>query len=283
MPEEFRVRLVEAIATGEQVMAGAHSFKWRGTKYLLYSVCRDWPDLDGEIYLMTPGEAARTELRRAWPDLRRVGWPGRLASLLQWQVPYVYQGPYRGELVLVDIKSAFLSIYRHLWLDTAWPRGTGTLCLCGVGDHLADWKLARNSVIGIIRCTRVTMYYHNQNRSLSIRNNFLSPCLWATICTILQEISYLAAKSIYWNTDGGLFTSFRAAKEFAEQVFDLGFAVTVSNGDGEVIGWNNYRIGSHMTENYRKGLPGGGRPFDNRDPLRERSFLKWWKKIEKQW
>lgn len=276
--DEFRVQLYRAISGGDVVYAGNHSFTWQGVKYRLKDVSRIWPDAEGEIRWLTPGEAARAELERHFPSLKRIGWPGRMVKLLNLRPPFVYTGVARGDLWLVDLSSAYWTIYRRLWLNVAFPRGRGTFSLMGVADHLKDWKPARNAVIGICRSTRVTMYHHGKAKSLAIRNRFLSPALWGTVCQILQDVSYLE-KPIYVNTDGFVFDREQRMLNFCEQLQGLGFRYTITSGYGEISGWNSYQIGAKKTALYGTRPRLGGRPFDNRLERRERSFVKWWSKI----
>ena len=268
------------IRTGQTITAGSHSFTWGQNKFLLSTVCHDWPSLDGEIYPHTPGEAARVELQRAWPKLKRVGWPGPFVKLLRYQAPMFYTGPQQVDRAyLIDVKSAYVSIYRKLWLDTCYPRGQGSLCLCGVADRLSDWKAARNSVIGIIRSTRVTQYHGGRYRSMAIKNSFLSPGLWGTITEILSELANEASQlsCVYWNTDGGIFTSENGAKSFLALLDDVGLKYSIAMGPADIRGWNNYRVGQKETYLYKRGESGGGVPFQTQLPPRnERSFLKWW-------
>ena len=77
------------IKRGVFMMEGNGSFyvpKIRG-KYMVDRIVREWPDLDGEVLPMTPGEAARTELKRAFPDLKRVGWNRPMVKLFDWRWP----------------------------------------------------------------------------------------------------------------------------------------------------------------------------------------------------
>jgi hypothetical protein len=276
--DEFRANLSCAIQSGEVVYAGNHSFTWQGVKYRLKPVCKLWPNAGGEIQWLTPGEAARAELERAFPSLKRTGWPGQMVKLLNLRPPFVYTGVARGSMWLVDLSSAYWTIYRKLWLNTAWPRGKGTLSLEPVADRLKDWKTARNAVIGIVRSTRVTMYYQGQAKSLAIKNRFLSPPLWATVCQVLQDISYLA-KPIYVNTDGFVFDQEQQVMGFCYKLEKAGLKYTIVSGYGEIAGWNLYQIGQKKTALYGQRPRLGGRPFDNRLPERERSFLKWWTEI----
>jgi len=65
----------------------------RNEKYILshrkdgVPVARLWPAHTGELLLMSPGEAARLELERAFPALDKVGWQGKHIKLLDWRSP----------------------------------------------------------------------------------------------------------------------------------------------------------------------------------------------------
>lgn len=218
-----------------------------GAKIVLRSVCKPWLDLNGETVLMTPGEAARTELNRAFPDLKRVGWPGPMVKLFSRQVPLYFTGPVkRGELYYVDITGAYCQIYAGLWLDVCYPKGRGFFPLQNVATSLADWKQARNSVVGVCRSRSATGQKGSRVQRLATTNKFLSPGLWATVTDVLQSFASIAVQSggcVYYNTDGAIFTDEHSFDFFTACLGAWGIAYHTERGPGEIRGWGNYEVG----------------------------------------
>lgn len=122
------------------------------------------------------------------------------------------------------------------------------------------------------------MYKNGRAKSLAIRNKYLAPPLWATVCQVLQDISYLA-NPVYVNTDGFVFDDLQEAGRFMMALDAYNLPCHVTQGYGEIRGWNLYQIGNRKTALFDQRPRAGGRPFDNRLPRRERSFLEWWSKI----
>lgn len=263
----------------------------RNEKYLIThnhrgkSLIMEWPDLDGEMLWMTPGEAARTELRREFPDIKRVGWQRGHTKLFDACWPMVYLGRWRGEGVYVDLIGAYEQIYRKLWLDTAFPRGRGRLPLCHIATRLSKWKPARNSLLGIIR-SRIS-YGFRGGASIQLRpkNQFLSPGLWATVQGILNELAWQAVKAgaVYIATDGYILPYSQRARDFVELLYCFGFKAREIAGDFDIKGWGNYRGPHKETVRYAASQYVGERqiraislPF----PDRELYLTEWWKGLK---
>lgn len=257
--------------TGTYYVAGSNtvSVPSYGIKYLDEAAVKPWPNLQNEPEPMTPGEAARTELGRAFPGLRRVGWSGPMIKLLDKRPPMHYTGPAVGEFVYLDLKSAYWQLYRPLWLDTSWPRGyRGKYPLYGVADRLEKWKPARNAVIGIARSRYVWGQRGDKRLMLSFTNHYLSPGLWATVMDMVHWIARRAIfhGAIYVNTDGYMFRAdnvhhIRRFQEWLERkhlVYELR-----AEGQGEIRSWNSYKVGSYQTKPYRLGLIHKTKEFSN--------------------
>ena len=247
-------------------------------KYIDKSVCKPWNSESGLRELVTPGEAARFELKSAFPDIGRIGWPKGQVSLLDKRVPLHYTGPSEGDFVYIDLKGAYYQIYRCLWLDTTYPRGYyGRYPLREVADTLNVWKPARNAVIGICRSREITGIKGNRRFALQIRNRFLSPGLWATVQDILHWVASTAVEmgAIYIHTDGYLFHQPETGEllPFVGWLMDNGFRFEFrANGQGQVVSWNNYRVGAFRTKANKLGLETVSRSFSN---VRNENHARW--------
>lgn len=274
-------------------MAGTQSIyiPARGEKYIIshnqagQSIVMEWPDLYGVMDWRTPGEVARLELEREFPDVRKVGWAKKSIALFDWRWPMVYFGSYIGEAVYTDLVGAYHQIYTRLWLDCGFPRGRGTLALRGIGDRLAKWKLARNSLIGVIRSREGAAYRGGTRYKLQMGNRFLSPHLWATVQGVLNEVAYRANQTgaIYINTDGYIHPSRSKVRDFQEWLSNVGLSYRTLAGDSEIKGWGNYRVGSRETKNYASGKDWETAPFiticlpDRSHPTK---LIEWWRSLE---
>jgi len=286
-------RLVRTVLQGREIyyVAGTNSMfvPTQKTKYVMmtrpdgYKICRQWTDENGEVYDHTPGEAARVELKKAFPGLRRVGWQSEHVRLFDWRWPMLFTGPYRGPGSYIDLKGAYWQIYRRLWLDTCFPCGYGSLNLEPVAKALADWKGARNSVIGICAARQAIGVKGFRTVVLNTKNPYLSPGLWATIQAVLNELAYLAEKlgSIYIATDGYIFPEKQQACLFEECLFDLGFVWRRIDDEVSIQNWGVYKVGDKETKAHSQNNGAVGKPFrairifDTRQPER---LLAWWAK-----
>jgi len=270
-PEELRLVQKHLMDTDSYFIAGSSSiFVPKGKqKYVNKNVCKPWPDLHGQSRLTTPGQAARLELARQWPKLKKVGWPAGDISLLSARSPMHYTGQVSGDLVYIDLDSAYAQIYRNLWLDTMYPRGYyGKYPLRNIADTLETWKAARNALMGIARSTEAVAFRGHQRIKIRTENKYLSPALWATVQEVLHVVAAKAVElgAVYINTDGYVFH--RSPPEFYEDfVFWLsgqGFRWSPRcSGDGEIVGWNNYRIGYTKTKQYKLNLRSSIGVFSN--------------------
>lgn len=269
---------------------GSISVPSRNEKYIIShtpkgrSIVAEWPDLDGEMLWMSPGEAARTELKREFPTLRRVGWTREHTKLFDWRWPMAYLGRWEGDGVYIDLKGAYHQIYRKLWLDTCFPRGRGQLPLRYIACRLEKWKQARNSLIGIVRSRKCYGFRGGKSIPLHPVNPFLSPGLWATVQAILNEIAWQAIKSgaIYVATDGYIMPLSQKQKSFARWLEDTGFVFREIPGEFSIVGWGAYRGPHKTTMNYAARDYVGNRqiraiklPFEEHPT----KITEWWKGI----
>jgi len=261
----------------------------RKEKYIMFSrpdgtkVCREWTDETGETLLLTPGEAARAELRKTFPGLRRVGWQSDHVRLLDWRWPMLFTGSYKGDGAYIDLKGAYHQLYSRLWLDTAFPCGYGSLSLAGIADNLKDWKGARNSLIGITAAREAIGVRGTKTVHLQTRNPYLSPGLWATIQGILNELAWLAEKrgACYIATDGYIFKSEDDASYFEETLYELGLRYRRLNGQVHIKNWGAYKIKGKETQTYKRSSGNEVRGFRSIrlfDTEFPNHLSRWWAK-----
>ncbi len=251
-------------------------------KYLDKSACRPWPNLENEVGSLSPAEAARIELMRAWPELKRVGWSPKQVSLLDLRSPLYYTGPRIGPMTYIDLDAAYSQIYARLWLDTTYPRAYyGQYPLWGVANRLSIWKAARNSLIGICRSRDAIAYRGTKRITIKVKNRYLSPGLWATVQRVLHWVAAeaIGRGAIYVNVDGYIFPGVadNFCIEFMERLSELGLRWSIrSEGEGEIVAWNNYRIGFTKTKSYRLGLMHNSKEFSNVDFTDEEEWERYW-------
>ncbi len=255
------------------------------TKYIDRTATKPWPNIEGDRVLTTPGEAARTELTREFPGLTRVGWPGPAVQLLDARPPLMYSGPSKGEFTYIDLTGAYHQIYRRLWLDVCYPRAFyGQYPLKGVAERLNIWKSARNALMGIIRSRSSVGVKGGRRIKLHMRNKFLSPPLWATVQAILNSIAAKAVEhgAIYVNTDGYLFPSAGGVSllSFVGWLYSNEIAYHVrAEGEGEIKGWNRFRVGKFQTKPYKLELDVTTKEFDNVNRRATDRWISYWRTV----
>ncbi len=274
---------------GTYFLAGTNSIYVPSGKrrYLDKSVCKPWPDLDGQTRLMPPGEAARTELLREWPHLKKVGWRPGQQVLFDWRSPMAYTGPYAGYMIYVDLDAAYSQIYSKLWLDTSYPRGYyGRYPLAAVAERLKVWKVARNSLVGLVRSREGVAYRGTKRIRIKMQNRFLSPGLWATTQNILHWIAAKALDcgAIYLNVDGYIFpgVEWEFVEEFTTWLSGHGIKWSVrGEGLGEIVSWNNYQIGPLRTQAHRLGLTHNSKEFNNANITDRQLWARYWGNVRR--
>lgn len=238
------------------------------TKLIDAAVAREWPDLNGELVPMCPGEAARVEMSREWPDHKRVGWFKGQIRLLDWRPPLYCNPVGPGKFVQIDLTAAYWQIYRFLWLDTPFPGGYGNKPLFDVANRLENWKQARNSLVGVCRGRGAVAYKGQKRIDLKTQNIWLSPGLWATMQAILNEVATVAVRSgaVYVNTDGYIFPIHSSGWDLFERWLEannFNWRVT-TQGLGEIAGWCVYKVGDKQTILYKTGA----RPYGKLNSVR---------------
>lgn len=272
-------------------IAGSHSITipCQRVKFLSSDVAKLWPNLAGDKIFMTPAEIARTELKREFPDLVKVGWLSQHVVLLDKRPPMLFTGKYQGDGVYIDLKAAYWQLYRRLWLNVLHPCGIpmNPLGLMEIAERLKDNKQARNAIVGITRSRSAVGFRGKETIRLKTKNPFLSPPLWATIMDILQAIAWMAKESgaVYICTDGYLFPSYADWRGFDYFLDDKGLYHTLKTGYVDIRGWGAYSVsGFKETIPFtQKRLTGTSFPLNNVEkelkPLWKQ--LLWWENLPK--
>lgn len=254
------------------------------TSYTNSKVVEPWPDLQDQVVPMTPGQAARTELLREYPDLEKVGWRGTAIRLLDKRVPLHYSGTARGEMIYIDLVGAYTQIYSRLWLDTPYPFGYyGRYPLRYVAGRLGEWKAARNAVVGLSRMRTIVGVRGGKTTILQISNRFLAPGLWGTVMDWLHWVAGIALDCgcFYCHTDGYLFKDMHKADDFMTVLSLLGIDYSIrGQGDGHVSGWNSYKVGKKLTKSYELGLNQSHKEFSN-VKRQSNKWGKYWRNIDR--
>lgn len=248
------------------------------TKYLDIEQCKEWPDLDGVVSLVTPGEAARLELERNFDKPRMIIKRKHLNRLDITPPRYFMGKSYSGgDLHYFDLEGAYCQLYRVLTLDIVYPRGMGELELDPVGSILASWKTARNSVIGITRSKRITAVKGKKIIEQTFKNPFFNPDLWLTIQMLLHEIANYALQegSIYVSTDCYIFRRQRNADNFRDFLTSNSLKYHYYGGGGFVSGWSSYKVGARATRRTNRTTS------YVRNIISSNGWVDWWAKWKK--
>lgn len=274
-PDEIDL-LVKDLASHEVFAIVGHDSVWvpsQQTKYVNRTRTRDWPNVDGEVLPMTPGEAAREELKREFPG---VSLRARKRDFVHLDIspPILYTGPHNGDMFYIDLKSAYWQIYQRLALDVCWPRGQGTLMLKPIAARLYEWKTARNSLVGVTRSHQITALKGGRLVWQRMHNPFFNPHLWRHIQEVLHEIAAeaVAHGSIYIATDGYIFTRAKGWWRFRRFLSRHGLHYTEASGFGWVRGWGSYHIEGFKTTKRQNDSVA---KIDNLVMPDERRTLKW--------
>lgn len=247
------------------------------TSYINFTRAEQWPNLDGVVLYMTASEAARTELQRIYPTfnsrVRKVEF-----ALLDISPPIWYDGSTRyGDLFYLDLAGAYYQVYRKLTLDVVWPRGMGEYPLMEVAERLANWKRARNSLVGLTRSHTLSASEGWVDKEVKFHNKYFNPHLWHCVQQILHTLTAQAVTRgcVYSNVDSYIFTRHRYYQQFKGILDDYGFSYHVEQGDGYIRAFGDYKVGNKKTR-----VAPGRRPMEihkvNRPDMEN---IRWMKKI----
>ncbi|NPA54087.1 MAG: hypothetical protein GXO21_05400 [Aquificae bacterium] len=159
------------------------------------------------------------------------------------------------DLIYLDIKSAYWQLANRVGFDVYfWRSSNEAEFVFERGrkrgyekDEIAEWKLARNSIIGILAKTEFDLIENGQiiKKEKRIRN----VGLYAALNYILDGIFTLIWKKfgdrlLYVNTDGCIIHGWEG-REFIERLFEiLGLEYRMIVGYGQVLGYGAYMVRS---------------------------------------
>ena len=206
---------------------------------------------------MTYGGIARYEMDRLIGEqVSDSGdWKGSQIRFSKLTPPFLSIN-YAGYGVLVDMVAAYHQIYKYLPLNIRYsgiPRMP--VWLDRVAKSLKDEKVARNSVIGIVRSTKLTHRKGVRTWMSPYRNKYLKPLLWKFVRDVLHGIAHIAKSigAVHIHTDGYIFTSQSQASEFCIRMAELGVLVRVEeSGACRVRGLGMYSVGNKITKHFDK-------------------------------
>lgn len=123
------------------------------------------------------------------------------------------------EACYIDLKSAYLQIYKHLtWDLTFCPNSLhyrkGNIELSDFPYN--DNKFARNALVGLAVSSKKSYWLQGNVVYKPYHNNMYNPTLAGYIYGVLNYVAYNAINrfnAIYYNTDGGIF-SLKDAEKF---------------------------------------------------------------------
>lgn len=182
---------------------------------------------------------------------KRIFWNKRCWHLLD--VPHPLHCDPLGHsetLIYVDIKGCYYNLYRHLPIYLFY---WGLKPICGdsqfkdfLPTDIDNYKLVRNSVVGVFRCTRSTRVFDRKIVGTDNHNKFLAPCHWGAMAEMLHHFAHMAMSlgARYYNTDGAIFTSEESAVKWSSQIQEWGLQTEIKAiGSGHISAIGAYSIG----------------------------------------
>lgn len=171
-------------------------------------------------------------------------------ELLDRRPPRLFDGPYVGEMWYCDIKSAYLQFYEYLFLHSKYPYKRQRYPLKPIAEEFkgrkeAEWKIARNALVGITRSTKARWVYQTKTWETFKVNKYLSPTLWAQLMGLLNQIAAMMYKfgAIWFNCDGYIFTSQQSYNNALKYFQDIGVIIgDKGQGYGYIKGINSVNI-----------------------------------------
>lgn len=195
--------------------------------------------------------------------------------------PPLYANPVTGEMVYIDITSAYWQIVSAYGWDVDYAPGRGIAQKSTMEDFpLPDNRLARNSLVTAGLPAMVSIYNPHTEAyySKKIHNPLINLGLYALVMDVLNGVAWDMidhAKALYVHTDGVIVHMDRVAQ--AEEVMNawgLKYKIKAS-GRGHVKGVGCYAIEDYWTKGYHKrreaAFLGGIRPPDAIRWLRDRT------------
>lgn len=163
-----------------------------------------------------------------------------------------------GDLVYVDLRSAYYSILSHTGCGDIWP---GHFWIHG-GADLSDChssKIVRRIIPTIAKSSEATIFENGTLRRHKLHNKVHNPSPWLECQSVLNAIAAIAVDvfaACYVHTDGYIFRDFHnTAESFRDWLSsELGLESVVKlRGQGYVAGYGHYTIGQHHSHSPAMG------------------------------
>lgn len=189
------------------------------------------------------------EYARKW--LKKLFFPlvvDRRYNRFKQCAPMFYCGTFiNRNLVYFDLIGAYHQIYSKLWLDLVEIGQRCKFPLLEIANVLANWKAARNAVIGNLASSQVCVIVGNKWDYRSVIKpgyGFYNPMILFYTNTMLQELANQALKlgCCYINCDGFIFPSEEKWREFTNILNGYGLKFRCISGEGSIYRFNSYRV-----------------------------------------
>lgn len=208
---------------------------------------------DGQFMLgdETPAQHAYGVLQRFYPNLK-LKWREDELSLLDARPPLFFEGPIKDSwLYHIDIKGAYSQFYRYLFLHSEWKFKRQKYPLWPIAEYFSqqdtsnqNWKISRNSIIGITRSTRNKWVKGGEVSYTQKVNHYLSPTLWGQLQGLLNQIACRMVElgAVWVNTDGYIFDHAIDYELALAQFAEWGITIHSGYGAGSIYGINSVKI-----------------------------------------
>lgn len=233
----------------EGAYVGSYSLTYRNRKRTLVANHHNWCGLP-----VSAAAVARAILRTGLFLLkrRRILWTSKSLHLLTIPQP-LYCRPVAAaqRLTYIDIKGAYYRIYRALPFDLRFQglrAYGGSLWFSDfLPSDLNDYKICRNSLVGVFRAMQSSRVKAGRIESSANRNPLLSPEHWGFMAHLLHALaqSAIGQGACYYNTDGAIFERDEDAIRWSDYLVGRGFTPELkAQGSGYVASIGHYRIGA---------------------------------------
>lgn len=229
----------------------------------------------------TPGDIARDYLKVKFPNYKpRITTAQYQEVIAKKRLTPVYCEPFEGDLVYVDIVSAYWNILRTTGWKPEYSPGRYLSREYDVTDFPYHYiKMARNSLVTVGMTGSIQIYDGRGNLKFVKRPNpFVNTMLWATVCDVLNGVAHdaIVAGAKYVYTDGYI-CHWYDAKDVIEAVERWGLPAQIKwQGRGVVKAPGAYRIGEHQSKPFELSRNRAVRAFNpvHVDWLRKK-FREW--------
>lgn len=166
----------------------------------------------------------------------------------------LFFSPYCGEIIYIDLRAAYFSIYKrlpvHFFFNGENLTGGRHFLRESFPSDWSDYKLARNSLVGLFHSKHQTRIRNKTLRRYQINPPTFSPSHWGFIQLCLHWIAEMALEygAKYAYIDGFIFPLSANWQGFQQLLADYGFDSQIkAEGEGRIIGVGRYQIGDTST------------------------------------